>query len=86
MVRGANVPADRTLSERWDGLGRNGTLSVDSVELWTVDLPFRAPVATAKGVHRNRPLVLVQILGQSSDPGTARRGMGRVRGPGRHHL
>ena len=76
MVRGANVPADRTLSERWDGLGRNGTLSVDSVELWTVDLPFRAPVATAKGVHRNRPLVLVHLVGQSSDPGKPVEGWG----------
>jgi O-succinylbenzoate synthase len=54
-----------TVSGRWAGLGRDATVAVDAVELWTVELPFVGPVATAKGVHRSRPLVLVHLLGHA---------------------
>lgn len=84
MVRGAShtshtphrPDSGSSESERWAGLGRGATVTVDSVELWTAELPFRVPVATAKGVHRNRPLVLVHIMGRSSDPARAVEGWG----------
>jgi O-succinylbenzoate synthase len=34
-----------------------------TVGLWRIDLPMRAPIATAKGVHRRRPLVMVELVG-----------------------
>ncbi len=56
-----------TLYERWTRLGQGSTpaVQVAAVALWSVDLPFRRPVATARGVHRARPLAMVQIIGQA---------------------
>jgi len=63
----ASTPAD-TLSERWAALGRSDgsvPVALDSVGLWTVELPFRAPVRTARGAHRTRPIVLVHLVGRA---------------------
>jgi O-succinylbenzoate synthase len=38
-----------------------------SAELWMVELPFRAPLATSVGIHRSRPLVLVHLSGRGAD-------------------
>jgi o-succinylbenzoate synthase len=35
-----------------------------TVGLWRIELPMRAPIATAKGVHRRRPLVMVELVGE----------------------
>ena len=35
-----------------------------SVGLWRIELPMRAPITTAKGVHRRRPLVMVELVGE----------------------
>ena len=61
--------ASGTLYERWSQLGRRSApaVQVAAVALWSVDLPFRRPVATARGVHRARPLAMVQIMGQAGD-------------------
>lgn len=45
----------------WDELGRGSDLRVVEAEVWTVELPFRRPVATAAGTHSRRPLVLVRL-------------------------
>jgi len=45
----------------WRGLGDAGDLQLESVRLVQVDLPFLRPIATAVGVHRHRPLVLVHL-------------------------
>ena len=63
MVPGDAGSPSPALNERWAGLGRAGTVAVDSVELWRVELPFSDPVATARGVHRRRPLALVRVVG-----------------------
>ncbi len=42
-------------------------MSLDSVGLWTVELPFRAPVRTARGAHRTRPVALVHLVGRGLD-------------------
>ncbi len=61
-----------TLSERWAGVGQRQSVALASVELWTVELPFRGPVRTARGVHRTRPVVLVHLVGATLDAaGTA---------------
>ena len=59
--------ADRlpALTERWSGLGRGAAVTLDAVELWTVELPFRDPVRTAEGTHRTRPVVLVHLMGRA---------------------
>jgi O-succinylbenzoate synthase len=59
-----------TLRQRWEGVGGGASVVVDSVELHRVELPFLAPVATAKGVHRSRPLVLVRVVGRTGDLAT----------------
>jgi o-succinylbenzoate synthase len=64
------------LSERWAGLGRGAALTLDSVELWSVVLPFRTPVGTAQGAHQSRPLVLVRMVGRTSDLATPVEGWG----------
>jgi O-succinylbenzoate synthase len=66
MVLGASPSPSAALDERWAGLGRGGTVTVDSVELWRVELAFSDPVATARGVHRRRPLALVRVVGDST--------------------
>jgi len=45
----------------WRELGAGGGVTVESVEVLRVDLPFLRPVTTAVGVHRHRPLVLVRV-------------------------
>ncbi|MGD0314157.1 MAG: o-succinylbenzoate synthase [Acidimicrobiales bacterium] len=66
-MTGADSP--RTLPERWEGLGHGSPVVLDAVDLWTVDLPFRAAVRTALGTHRARPLVLVHLLGRTIQAG-----------------
>jgi hypothetical protein len=53
------------LSEAWAAVGEHGAFALDCVELWWIDVPFVRPVSTAVGVHRNRPLVLVQLRGSA---------------------
>lgn len=74
MPVGASVPA---LTERWSRLGRTGAVTVEAVELWTVELPFRDAVRTARGSHRCRPVVLVRLVGRGHQgPGAAAEGWG----------
>ncbi len=74
MPVGASVPA---LTERWSRLGRTGAVTVEAVELWTVELPFRDAVRTARGSHRSRPVVLVRLVGRGHQgPGAAAEGWG----------
>jgi len=58
-----------TLGERWAGIGAGSApvVHVTAAALWWVDLPFRRPVVTAVGVHRARPLAMVQIMGHTED-------------------
>ncbi len=51
------------LSYAWAAIGARNTVVLESVELWWIDLPFLQPISTAVGVHRYRPLVLVQLRG-----------------------
>ena len=60
MDERAEPPAGPT-GRAWRELGVGGGVRLESVRLLQVDLPFRRPVATAVGVHRHRPLVLVQL-------------------------
>ena len=53
------------LSRAWGSIGTTGSVQLEAVELWRVELPFVRPVATAKGVHRSRPLVLVKVIGRA---------------------
>jgi O-succinylbenzoate synthase len=53
------------LSRSWHEIGSGGTVEVRAVDLWMIELPFLDPVATAAGVHESRPLVFVQVIGQS---------------------
>lgn len=55
-----------TLAERWAGIGSGQTVGLLAIQLWQVDLPFLRPVATAKGTHRHRPLVLVHVVATAS--------------------
>jgi len=48
-------------------LGTGAAVTLDSAELWWVDLPFRHPVTTSLGTHSHRPLVLVRLLCRSGD-------------------
>ena len=40
-------------------------LTLDAVDLWSVEAGFIRPVRTARGEHRSRPLVLVQLHGRA---------------------
>jgi o-succinylbenzoate synthase len=65
-----------TLSRRWSTIGADGSGGADgtsealdrvrliTVGLWRIELPMRAPITTAKGVHRRRPLVMVELVGE----------------------
>ena len=64
MVSGAS---HATLSGRWKGVGRTQGVALDSIELWTVELPFRDPVRTARGAHRTRPILLIGVVGRTLD-------------------
>ena len=65
----------RSTADAWRRLGVDGELQVEAAEVIEVHLPFRRPVATAVGVHRNRPLVLVR-LGCRRHDGTRVEGWG----------
>lgn len=52
----------------WNALGTGGAVVVDAVEVHLVNLHFRTPVRTSRGVHRRRPVVLVRVIG-SDDRG-----------------
>jgi O-succinylbenzoate synthase len=57
----------------WGSVGSARSVDLEAVELWRVELPFVRPVATAKGVHRSRPLVLVKVMGRTDgDQGSQR--------------
>jgi o-succinylbenzoate synthase len=61
------------LSRAWGSIGGAGSVQLEAVELWRVELPFVRPVATAKSVHRSRPLVMVKVIGRADgDPGGQR--------------
>ncbi len=45
----------------WSELGVAADLRLRSVELWSIELPLREPIATSVAVHRMRPLVLVHL-------------------------
>ena len=45
----------------WDALGDGTALRYEGAELWWVELALAAPVGTAVGTHRSRPLVLVRL-------------------------
>lgn len=53
------------LSGAWAGIGISRRFTLEAVELWWVEIPFVAPVSTAIGVHRSRPLVFVRLRGAS---------------------
>lgn len=55
--------APHGLSERWARIGAVGSVGLLAVQLWMIELPFHGTVVTAKGVHRRRPLVMVQVIG-----------------------
>ena len=55
------------LTDRWRRIGSGSAVRLVAVVLWRLDLPFRRPVATAKGQHRARALVMVQTTIRSAD-------------------
>ena len=57
-------PEERTgaASAAWAALGIGAAVTLDSAELWWVDLPFRHPITTSVGTHSHRPLVLVRLV------------------------
>ena len=60
-------PAAGPTGAAWRGLGAGAGSRLESARLVQVDLPFRRPLATARGVHRHRPLVLVQLVCRTAD-------------------
>jgi O-succinylbenzoate synthase len=62
--------------DAWDALGTGAALVLDGAELVEVALPVVAPIATAVGVHRNRPLVLVHLRCRTPGGGTVVHGWG----------
>ena len=66
-------PADPEAA--WSVLGGDGRVALEAVELHRVEVGFRRPVRTSRGVHRRRPLVLVRVLG-TTDHGEAVEGWG----------
>jgi O-succinylbenzoate synthase len=53
--------ASPTPRRAWDALGIGTGLVLDAAEVWWVELPLVAPVGTAVGTHRHRPLALVRL-------------------------
>jgi O-succinylbenzoate synthase len=68
--------ATPTPSAAWDALGSGGALVLDSAEVWWVELAFAAPVGTAAGTHRRRPLALVRLRCHRAGDGSAVDGWG----------
>jgi O-succinylbenzoate synthase len=60
---GEAAPVD--LSTAWTAIGEASTLALHHADLWLIDLPMVRPLRTARGVHRNRPLALVRLVGAS---------------------
>ncbi|MGH3578384.1 MAG: hypothetical protein ACRDU0_12625, partial [Mycobacterium sp.] len=60
-----DAATDAGLTSRWRGIGAGRTLELRAVALWTTEIPLLCPIATAKGTHRSRPLIFVQVLGRS---------------------
>jgi O-succinylbenzoate synthase len=58
-----DIGAGEGLSARWAGIGAGASVALLAVQLWMIELPFHGTVVTAKGVHRRRPLVMVQVVG-----------------------
>lgn len=65
-----DLDASPGLSERWAGIGAGQGagqgVGLLAVQLWLVELPFLRPVRTARGTHRQRPLVMVQVVANAS--------------------
>jgi O-succinylbenzoate synthase len=64
------VDGSGELSRRWSAIGdRSGGsdrgVILEGADLWLIELPFIEAVVTARGVHRRRPLVLVQLHGRT---------------------
>jgi O-succinylbenzoate synthase len=51
----------------WQGIGSGAELTLEAVELHRVELAFRQPVRTARGVHRRRPVLLVRLACRGPD-------------------
>ena len=49
-------------SQRWRTLGEEGRSIVSGIEVLFVEAGFVAPVRTAAGTHRSRPLVFVRVV------------------------
>jgi len=58
---GPTAAAPPPLRHAWDALGTGAALLLDGAELVRIGLPMRAPVGTAAGTHRSRPLLLVHL-------------------------
>lgn len=56
-----------TPGSRWAALGAVSALTLETVELLVVDLPFVRPVETALGTHHHRPVVLVHLNARCPD-------------------
>ncbi len=48
----------------WATIGSGAAVTLETIELWMVELSFSNSVRTALGEHRTRPLVLVRLAGQ----------------------
>jgi O-succinylbenzoate synthase len=53
-------------SETWATVGAERGVGLLAIQLWLLELPFLRPLATARGTHSRRPLVLVQVIGDHS--------------------
>ncbi|HEV3131254.1 MAG TPA: o-succinylbenzoate synthase [Acidimicrobiales bacterium] len=53
------------LTQRWDDVGSHGSVDLGAVQLWVAELPLVEPVVTAGTVHGHRPVVFVQVTGQT---------------------
>ena len=65
MVRSEDISGADPLREGWTAIGRGSPLTLVAVDIWLIELPFVRPVATAVGTHRQRPLVLVNVVGEA---------------------
>ena len=52
-------------TQRWEDVGSHGSIHLTAVQLWMAELPLVEPVVTAGTVHGHRPVVFVQVTGQS---------------------
>ena len=51
----------------WSSVGSRNALTLDAVELWWVEIPFRHPVTTATTTYAKRPLVLAKVAARAGD-------------------